>query len=232
MSGYYNIDALPQVYAHQQSQSRTWANVALAATGVVGMALVWIGASGLAAEQQQVTYLRTTSLDLGASQGTSGIQSGVEVDETGERAYYSAVSGKSPVGKWRAGVSRKGDGPVSQTIDLSHKEGNTAFKLGLKKSADAAWKWAAGTSTEGVWNGGSAGGDATGAGGDPLVLTADLGTSDGDLKWTAGVKSTDGDLNVRAGVAGGGKSNSWALGVDTGSIDKPGNWKVAVNAGN
>lgn len=227
MSGYYAVEMTPIV---AQPRNNKYADAVLAAVGVAGLALVWIGASGLAANYYQPTYLRSTTVDLGVSQGASGLEAGAELSEEGSQNYYGAVVGNGPVGKWRAGLSRDGDGPLTQTVDVAHTEGNTAFKVGLKKAADAAWKWKAGTSTTGIWGGG--GGDATGIGGSPTTITADLGTKEGDVKWTGGVKSVDGDLSLRAGVSGGGdKANNWALGVKSRS-GGDGNWKVAVNAGN
>ena len=141
-------------------------------------------------------------------------------------------------------MSKEGE-KTTQTVDFTHKEGNTAFKLGLKKAGEAAWKWKAGTETVGViaatpveqedenapvetapkpkriWNKSG-----------PLIAQATVGVSEGDLKYDAGVKSVGGKLRWVGGISGGSKTNSWGLRAETPMGDKDGSWKVKVSAGN
>lgn len=198
-------------------------------------------ATGLAAFRDRLTNnalvsrlgnIRNANLDLGASRGATGIGAGLAVDKEGERTLSSSVSGSSVIANWKAGLRKAGEGPLTSTLDLSQDQHGSTFGLRFKKAADAALQWSGGIAHKRAWDSTASSDDATGAGGHPLVLTADVGTTKGDLKVSAGVKSTDGDLNLRAGVAGKSDANSWSLGVDSGSVDKPGNWKVNVGLGN
>lgn len=70
------------------------------------------------------------------------------------------------------------------------------------------------------------------SGGKPVVVTAAVGLTEGDVKVDAGFKVENGDVRLRAGVQGGGKTNSWGLNVDTPSRNKKGSWRVTLNTGN
>lgn len=215
-----------------------------AAAATAALALVWMGAVQ-ASSAGATVELRSTTFDLGLAQGNNGLEAGLEINETGEKQFRGAAVGQGPFGKWRAGLTKGSSGPLTQQLDYSRKEGNTAFKLGLKRTGESGWKWKAGTETTGeITLGGStvtnnlemaAPGDGVArakVAGRPLVLTAAIGTSDGDVKVDAGMKASEGDVRLRAGIQGGSKNNAWGLGIETPSKDKPGSWKVTVNTGN
>ena len=195
----------PVVY---ESPNHKYSNLVLAAAAMAGFAMVWVGSSGYAA-----TGLYTSTVDVTAYKNGNGVEAGIEVAEDGTQALYGAAVSTAPFGRYRAGLSREGDGPITQSLDITHAEAATNYKVGLKRAGDAAWKWKAGVTSQRSFSAG--GGSATGAGDDALVLTADLGAKEGDIKYSAGVKSTDGELAARLGVSGGTSSggNNWAFGL-------------------
>uniref|UniRef100_A0A7S1I9L6 Uncharacterized protein n=1 Tax=Eutreptiella gymnastica TaxID=73025 RepID=A0A7S1I9L6_9EUGL len=212
-----------------QPPRRTYADALVATAGLTGLVLVWLGARDLAAPP---TALRTTTVDVGVAQGGTGLEAGVEWDKDGRDRTYGTVTGSAPFGSWRAGLAKDREGVVTQTADVIHEAGSTAFKVGLKRALGDAWRWKAGTSHTGVLRGGSrTEPSAAGAGGAPPVWTADIGTSEDGVKWTAGVKSSDGELSARLGISGSrDEDNSWAIGVESGSTGG-GRWSVSANAG-
>eukprot|EP00668_Euglena_longa_P011277 GGOE01013668.1.p1 GENE.GGOE01013668.1~~GGOE01013668.1.p1 ORF type:complete len:272 (-),score=67.51 GGOE01013668.1:246-1022(-) len=215
-----------------------WAAVAAAS---VALALVGVAQPGRASAESDVQLL-STNFDVGLSHGNNGLEAGVDVNEAGEKHYRGAAVGQGPYGKWRAGITKSSvTGTLTQQVDYSHKEGNTAFKMGLRKVGNAGWKWKAGTETVGEFAFGT-GSKAAPApvltkmakatGGKPLVVTAALGVTEGNLKVDAGFKAVDGDVRLRAGFQGGNKGNSWGVNVETPSRDKSVSWRVNLNTGN
>eukprot|EP00667_Euglena_gracilis_P020746 EG_transcript_22537 len=214
-----------------------------AAATAAAVTIAWLGAVQWGVVEQGVE-LRSTTLDVGLQQGHNGLEAGLEVNEAGAKQYYGAVVGQGAYGKWRTALKSNG-GTVTQQVDYSRKEGNTAFKLSLKKAGNADWKWRAGTETVGDISFGGGGGAGRlkavepprsalvqASGGKPVVVTAAVGLTEGDVKVDAGFKVENGDVRLRAGVQGGGKTNSWGLNVDTPSRNKKGSWRVTLNTGN
>ena len=174
----------------------------LAAAAVAGFALVWIGGSGAAS-----TGLYTSTLDVTAYKNGHGVEAGIEVAGDGAQAVYGAAVSTAPFGRYRAGLSRAGDGPITQSLDLSHTETSTNYKLALKRAGDAAWRWKAGITSQHAFSaGGGGGGDPSGAGDDALVLTADLGAREGNVNSATGnevasVKKASATVSVKRGRA-------------------------------
>eukprot|EP00669_Euglena_mutabilis_P007313 TRINITY_DN2640_c0_g1_i3.p1 TRINITY_DN2640_c0_g1~~TRINITY_DN2640_c0_g1_i3.p1 ORF type:complete len:261 (+),score=86.75 TRINITY_DN2640_c0_g1_i3:24-785(+) len=232
----------------QPTARADWSVAAKAALMGAALVMGWsLGAALATGSAGAATTLRSTTLDVGVSQGSAGLEAGLEVSETGERQYRAAAVGQGPLGRWRAAASRGDKGPITQTLDYSRKEGRTAFKLGLRRVGQEAWKWRAGTETLGeyTFKGGDEGGDSAPAaagddaskmmqstGGRPVIVTAAVGTVHEDIKIDAGIKAVDGDIRLRGGIQGGGKGNSWGLGIETPSKDQKGTWRVVVNTGN